>query len=368
MGSTMAQRLSSKERRVQIVEATLKSLASTPIERITTRQIARELEISQPALFRHFRSRDEILEAVVAHTREQLADLADGILRRHSEAPLQALEALAHGVMTHVAQNPGMPRLLFHDVARGESTGHHAALQHLVAMQRGLVAELVRQAQARRELDPGVDPAAAGALFVALVQGVLLQWQLGGRQEPLDEVGPRIARFWEAAVRHGEPAPEGTTRTATQAPPTAGPLVMLDVRPLLARGADPLDTILEALQRTPPGGLVEIVAPFRPTPLLTLLERRGYRSRETETDSGDWRIEVLLEGSPDVTDLSHLEAPEPLERVLSDAARLEPGETLLARVPRFPRLLFPHLEERGLDWDAAESPDGTALVQVRRPA
>ena len=72
-------------------------------------------------------------------------------------------------------------------------------------------------------------------------------------------------------------------------------------------------------------------------------------------------------GARKVLDLRDLEAPEPLQRILEAAGRLVPGTSLLARVPRYPRMLLPQLERRGLDFEVFEETDGTALVYVRKP-
>ena len=45
----MSRRLSSDARRSQIVQSALALLAGTPVVRITTRQVAHELGVSQPA-------------------------------------------------------------------------------------------------------------------------------------------------------------------------------------------------------------------------------------------------------------------------------------------------------------------------------
>jgi hypothetical protein len=76
--------------------------------------------------------------------------------------------------------------------------------------------------------------------------------------------------------------------------------------------------------------------------------------------------DAQLEAS--LLDLRELEAPLPLERILEASAGLAPRDALLARTPCFPRPLFPHLDDRGLEWEALEESDGSALVYVRRPA
>ena len=287
----MSRRLSNDVRRSQIVQSALALLADTPVDRITTRQVARALGISRPALFRHFRSRDEILEAVVAHTRDDLERLAAEVLGR-KDAPLAALDALMRGLVDYVARNPGVSRLLFHDVGSGERAPFQQPLEELVTTQRSRAAELVRRAQPSGEVRCDVDPERAAQLLIASFQGLLLQWQVSGRRAPLDREATAVLAFWAAALQAGEPA------------------------------------------------------------------RR---------DGGEAEGEVEPVRAPAIDDLRDLEAPEPMERILAATAGLAPGEAYAARVPRYPRLLLPRLEERGLLYEVVEEPDGTALVQVRRP-
>ncbi len=75
---------------------------------------------------------------------------------------------------------------------------------------------------------------------------------------------------------------------------------------------------------------------------------------------------VLGAKKPDIVDLRDLEAPEPMEEVLLACSKLGTGEFYLARVPCVPKLLFPHLESRGLRWWVHEEADHSALLLVRR--
>jgi hypothetical protein len=58
---------------------------------------------------------------------------------------------------------------------------------------------------------------------------------------------------------------------------TPRPLVRLDVRPLLAEGLEPFDTILQAADGVAEDGLLELVTPFEPKPLYPILRERGFR-------------------------------------------------------------------------------------------
>lgn len=62
----------------------------------------------------------------------------------------------------------------------------------------------------------------------------------------------------------------------------------LDVRPMLARGADPfakIRTTVDALQQ---GEGLSITAPFLPSPLIEKLGSEGFRSRVERLSGGAW--------------------------------------------------------------------------------
>lgn len=379
-GGGSTPRLAKADRRDQMIAAALRLLGDTSIETLTTRALADELGLSQPALFRHFADREALLLAVVEHARASLEEVAVAILADARPAVAQ-LRALGVGVLEHAARTPGLPRLLFASATPGAGAVRDA-LAETVSMQGALVAELVREGQRAGELDPALEPEVAATLFVGILQGLVLRWELGGRREPLAARFEALFLLWlrGAATRRPraarpeasvEPAAIGAREGATLAgagdDEGAGPsepLAALDVRPLLASGVDPLMAILERLERLPPAGLLLVEAPFRPAPLLSLLARRGHGVHDERLDERHWLVEVVVGAQPAIEDLRDLEPPEPLERVLTAAAALAPGGVYLARLPRFPRLLVPHLQRRGLGFAVLGRPDGAALVRI----
>lgn len=275
----------------QIVVATLELLAETPVDRVTTRQIARRLGLTQPALFRHFASRDAILEAAVRWTRVELEGLAQSAVSG-SPAPLDIAVRLGLALGAHAQRWPGLPRLLFADVVNGDTVGRERgqpgsswglALRSLAAGQRAVIAGLVDEAVRRGDAPASVDPGRAGALFVAGLQGVLLQWLLdwGGSAGRVGQ--PDVSGFltvWRAGVDAGlpraEPARPGAASDAAVSEQPTAREIHIDAGALLRAGTDPLQDILAAAARLAPGGHLHVTAPFLPSPLMALLQSRGW--------------------------------------------------------------------------------------------
>ena len=65
--------------------------------------------------------------------------------------------------------------------------------------------------------------------------------------------------------------------------------VVLDVRPMLARGEEPFGKIMEAVAGLD-GRALLLVASFEPTPLLGVLSSQGFTYEVEKVSDDEWRV------------------------------------------------------------------------------
>ena len=369
----MTKRLSSQDRKLQIVQAALGLLAEVSVDRLTTRLVAAEVGVTQPALFKHFPSRESILEAVIEHVRLCLEQSVKQVFQAEGDTKQKVL-GLLQGLFRFAEANPGAPRLLFFDAATSGDGGRpslHLPLRLLIARQTVLIAELIRDETRAGGLPDSVDVTRAGELFVAQLQGQLLRWHLEDRTTDLVASAPGLVDFWWSGLEAGLPRLEDVA-LAPRSESSRDLLCQFDARPLLSTGVDPFQEIQAQLTRLPTGGCLVLLAPFHPTPLIHLMQGRGFGVWTDEAEAG---LHTILITSPPqgdaervtVLDLRDLPAPEPMEEVLLAVEKLAPGEHFFARLPRFPRMLVAALEGRGCTWSSVLQPSGSAVLLVERP-
>ena len=68
------------------------------------------------------------------------------------------------------------------------------------------------------------------------------------------------------------------------------PDVILDVRPDLARGEEPITKILTAARAIRPGGRLVVQAPFEPFPLFGVLAKLGFTSASENLGAEGFRV------------------------------------------------------------------------------
>jgi len=126
-----------------------------------------------------------------------------------------------------------------------------------------------------------------------------------------------------------------------------------------------VDAVVQALKPLSTDGVLKLLATNEPDSLAVDLAARGYKINSCQRWQDAWDIEISAPHTPDIADLRELEAPEPMQHVLTAASQLEGDQTCFARLPHVPHPLFPLLQERGLRWWVHEELDQSALLAVR---
>lgn len=191
--------LPADERRAVTVEAVIQLAAEQNPSEITTAAIARRMNLTQGALFRHFPTKNAIWEAVMAWVAERLlervARAADGV-----DSPLAALEAIFLAHVDFVADHPGVPRMLFGELQRAGESPAKRMVQALVDRYRKRLAGLIDLGKARGEVEPTVDTTAAAVLFIGTIQGLVMQSLLAGNVERIRTDAPGAFAIYRRGI------------------------------------------------------------------------------------------------------------------------------------------------------------------------
>lgn len=171
--------LPADERRAATVEAMVDLAAEQNPSDITTTAIAQRMGLTQGALFRHFPSKDAILEAVMSWVAERLLARVDEAAEG-ATSPIAALEAVFMTHIDFVSDHPGVPRMLFGELQRPGETLPKRMAQTLIRHYAERLRCLLEAGKAQGELRAGLDLDAAATLFIGTIQGLVMQSMLAG--------------------------------------------------------------------------------------------------------------------------------------------------------------------------------------------
>lgn len=172
--------LPADERRAVTVEAVVDLAGQQNPSDITTAAIAKHMHLTQGALFRHFPNKDAIWEAVMGWVAERLLSRIDRAAEGLDAAPLEAMRAMFMSHVDFVVEHPGVPRMMFGELQRTESTPAKRMAQTLIQRYAERICRRIEQGKANGNITPEVETQAAALLFIGTVQGLVMQSLLSG--------------------------------------------------------------------------------------------------------------------------------------------------------------------------------------------
>ncbi len=187
----MLHRKPAEDRKTDIVEALLRLADQIGPDRLTTNDIAREVGVTQAAIFRHFPKKAELWSEVGDVIAARLAEAWRQALQANI-TPQDRLRALIAAQLRQIEATPALPAILHsrelnvdNAFLRERFRGLLMQFQaHLVANLEGMIAD--------GSMAPDVRPQDAAALLTSLVQGIAIRWSLGSRGFALQAEGLRL--------------------------------------------------------------------------------------------------------------------------------------------------------------------------------
>jgi len=145
---------------------------------------------------------------------------------------------------------------------------------------------------------------------------------------------------------------------------------LIDVRPILASGGCPFDTVLAAAKNLKQGDGLTLIAPFNPVPIHQALGGIGIDFIEANQDeNGNFTVKFLFTPLSDRQleadlDLTMLEPPQPMMHITEKFASALPGKTLGFRTRFKPMHLIHSLDPETTITESVEQTDGTWYTRL----
>ena len=191
--------LPADERRAATVEAGVNLAAEQNPSDITTTAIAQRMGLTQGALFRHFPTKDAILQAVMSWVGERLLVRVDKAAEG-TKSPAAALEAMFMAHIDFVAKHPGVPRMLFGELQRSSETLAKRMVQTLIRQYEQRLRRVMEAGKVQGELDADLNVDAAAVLFIGTIQGLVMQSLLAGKVSRIRRDAPGVFAIYRRGI------------------------------------------------------------------------------------------------------------------------------------------------------------------------
>ena len=188
------------DRKNQILQTLAQMLERPTAEKITTAALAKRLDVSEAALYRHFSGKAQMFEGLIDFIESTLFALINKITT-DEKSGVRQVEAVI-GVMLGFAQkNRGMTRVLIGDALVNEDEKLQLRINQLHERLEATVRQSLRFAVTQNEVIQDADLGAQANLLMSLVVGRWHQFAKSGfKRDPAELWGKQWKQLMEGVL------------------------------------------------------------------------------------------------------------------------------------------------------------------------
>ncbi|MGD0900531.1 MAG: TetR/AcrR family transcriptional regulator [Thermoguttaceae bacterium] len=192
-------KLDTQVRREQIAEAALGLIAADGLKRLSIAAVARRVGLVPSGIYRHFQSKDEVLDAVLDLLEEKIQALVEAA-RAETADPLERLRCLLVRHVRFIREGRAFPRIIFSDDVFSGHPERKAQVRRIATGYLGHVERMVREGQEQGRIRRQIAPETAAMMFLGMIVPAGILWHLTDGGFNVTQHAGRAWEMFEAAL------------------------------------------------------------------------------------------------------------------------------------------------------------------------
>lgn len=181
------------KRQYEIIETALKIIKEEGVQKLTIKNIATQINVSLPAIYKHFSSKTAIIEGIMRIIKNEFS----GEFERISISDLKPIEKIKLVVSewtNKYSENENfIPILTSSEILRGEGQTHSELLT-LIDNNKKVLNKLIEEAQQFNEINEKADTESLSTMIIGSINELVSEWNNLGHKFDLKE---RSKKLWE---------------------------------------------------------------------------------------------------------------------------------------------------------------------------
>ena len=204
------EKLNTEVRQEQIIQAAMNLIASRGVKGLSMAALADRIGLVPSAIYRHFKSKDDILDMILDFIQEKLLTNIR-ITRKETSKPMERLQRILKRHVETLREYRAIPRVIF---AEDVFTGNPKRKNRVYGIINGYLDalnEIIRDGQQMGQIRSDMDSKTVALMFLGMIQPGAILWFLSdGKFDILKHSEKNWELFREAIRDKGNPPFERT--------------------------------------------------------------------------------------------------------------------------------------------------------------
>ena len=192
-----AQKTETETRQEQIIEAALELVGAEGVNALSIAGIAERVGIVPSAIYRHFESKDDVLDAVLESIKKKLLGNLTQV-RKEIPGALPRLKSIFMRQIRMLSENRAIPLVVFSDGIYAGHPDRKAKVAAIITTYLDKIQKIIEEGMLDGSIRKDVVPATASIMFLGMILPAAVLWNVSGGNFDIDAHGEN---GWTAFVR-----------------------------------------------------------------------------------------------------------------------------------------------------------------------
>lgn len=180
------------ERQVEIIEAATLRIDQFGIQELTIKNLAADLNLSEAALYRHFKSKNEILLGLLNYFILEMKDRISAIMTDKEKHPSELLKQIFTSQLSTFVEKPAFVSVIFAEGIFQFNKDLLNKVSEMMAMMQTNIETLTGKGQKEGIYATLLNKEAITTIIMGSMRMVVLKWKLSGNKSNLVNDGKII--------------------------------------------------------------------------------------------------------------------------------------------------------------------------------
>lgn len=176
------------ERQKEIIEKSIVIIDEKGIQGLTIKNIAKAIGTSEPAIYRHFDSKLDILCTILNGFKENISQNAY-IISQNTTNPFDKMQLFYENVLNRFVKNPSLISVIFSEEIFQNDTQLAKKVMDIQQLNENIVRDLLENLKQTKQIPETTDIDTFLLLFFGSLRLLVRQWKFGGHNFDLVEKG-----------------------------------------------------------------------------------------------------------------------------------------------------------------------------------
>ncbi|MFT5859704.1 MAG: TetR/AcrR family fatty acid metabolism transcriptional regulator [Flavobacteriaceae bacterium] len=190
------------KRQIEIIEAATKLIGKGGVKSLTTKALAAEMDFSEPALYRHFADKNEILKSVLIYYKEILREGLSNVIDSDSTG-MEKIKAMIDFQFKHFTKFPAVIMVIFSETSFQYDSELSQIVSGIMLQKSKMVSKIIESGQQEGAIRRDIAPGQLATVIMGSMRFTLLKWRLSNFDFDLIQEGKELWNTIELLLKEG---------------------------------------------------------------------------------------------------------------------------------------------------------------------